>query len=112
MFNEFNNFVEKNTNTDTNPNNPINQKNQIKKLNIWKEKKESENKVEKTRDVVNILIINSKDRIYTNDQLTFDYTIDIMANSLTSGSVSSNSNIARNLKNISAILSRNGISVY
>ena len=29
MFNEFNNFVGKNTNTDTNPNNPINQKNQI-----------------------------------------------------------------------------------
>ena len=103
MYNEFNNFIG-NKNTDPNPNNPINQKNQIKKLNIWKEQKESEkNKTEKTREVKNILIINSKDRVYTNDQFTFDYIIDIMANSLTSGSVSNSSNIARNLKNISAI---------
>ena len=81
MFNEFNTFVG-NTNKDNNPNNPVNQKNQLNKLNKWKEQKESEkNAIEKTRDVVNIVIVNSKDRLYTNDQNTFNYTIDIMANS-------------------------------
>jgi hypothetical protein len=104
MFNEFNKFVENSNDKDTNPNNPINQKNQIEKLNKWKEQNSiGKTEIEKTRDVINIVIINSKDRLYTNDQLTFDYKIDIMANSLTSGAISNSSNLARNLKNISSI---------
>ena len=67
MFNEFNNFIE---NKDTNPNNPINQSSKISKLNKWHDKKDAEkNKIEKTRDIVNIVILNSKDVDLKNNTL-------------------------------------------
>lgn len=100
MFEEFNRFIVQNKDTDNNPNNPVNQK---EKLESLKKLLQAEDKEEKTREIVNIVILNSKDRLYTNDQETFDYSIDIMANSLTAGSVSQSNNIMRNLKNISSI---------
>ena len=101
MFEEFNNFIVQTDNADSNPNNPVNQKEKIEYLKKLLESNDKNE--EKTREIINIVILNSKDRLYTNDQEAFDYSIDIMANSLTAGGISQSNNIMRNLKNISSI---------